>query len=86
MIYIFRWDTAGQERFKSIASSYYRGAHGEFHGVLFLQILNSIINLSCLIFKFSLLVETNSADQYQLAYLCGLIMFANQFVLALKSL
>ena len=23
-----RWDTAGQERFKCIASSYYRGAHG----------------------------------------------------------
>lgn len=25
----FRWDTAGQERFKSIASSYYRGAHSK---------------------------------------------------------
>lgn len=24
----FSWDTAGQERFKCIASSYYRGAHG----------------------------------------------------------
>ena len=28
-ISIFCWDTAGQERFKSIASSYYRGANGE---------------------------------------------------------
>lgn len=26
----FSWDTAGQERFKCIASTYYRGAQGEF--------------------------------------------------------
>ncbi|CAF1271783.1 unnamed protein product [Rotaria sp. Silwood1] len=25
---ISHWDTAGQERFRSITSSYYRGAHG----------------------------------------------------------
>lgn len=29
-LFYFRWDTAGQERFKCIASTYYRGAQGEF--------------------------------------------------------
>lgn len=29
----FRWDTAGQERFKCIASTYYRGAQGEFSSI-----------------------------------------------------
>jgi Ras-related protein Rab-1A len=25
---MFQWDTAGQERFRTISSTYYRGAHG----------------------------------------------------------
>lgn len=28
MISLLQWDTAGQERFRTITSSYYRGAHG----------------------------------------------------------
>lgn len=27
-IFCVQWDTAGQERFRTITSSYYRGAHG----------------------------------------------------------
>ncbi|CAH1995892.1 unnamed protein product [Acanthoscelides obtectus] len=28
LLYVTMWDTAGQERFRTITSSYYRGAHG----------------------------------------------------------
>ncbi len=28
VLFVFQWGTAGQERFRTITSSYYRGAHG----------------------------------------------------------
>lgn len=28
ILYITQWDTAGQDRFRTITSTYYKGAHG----------------------------------------------------------
>lgn len=40
------WDTAGQERFRTLTSSYYRGAHGVIVGQWSSCLLVSIFSLS----------------------------------------
>ena len=41
--FVCSWDTAGQERFRCIASSYYRGAHG--NQLIFLNLAVFLLNL-----------------------------------------
>lgn len=52
------WDTAGQERFRTITSSYYRGAHG----IIIVYDCTDQVRLmsTCLLFLYSLIVVTIS--------------------------
>lgn len=40
------WDTAGQERFRTLTSSYYRGAHGIVFG-RWVQVVGSLWTMAC---------------------------------------
>lgn len=67
------WDTAGQERFRTLTSSYYRGAHGVIIGRYKIMHINSKGEKAFIDFNlYSLQSTISPAESHLMLYLLGL--------------
>lgn len=62
-----QWDTAGQERFRTITSSYYRGAHG----IIITYDITELVCLPSLALSSLLLDSILSMSPAHTAFSCG---------------